>query len=60
LYCNFKKRSNLLLFQTSSSQKKEGFKKAAYFNIEYEKLNQDPVKKSKELPAWAKGVDTSN
>ena len=40
--------------------KKENFKKASYFNIEYGKDNEDPIKKSKELPDWAKNVDTTN
>jgi hypothetical protein len=40
--------------------KKENFKKALYFNIEYGKDNEDPIKKSKELPEWAKGIDTAN
>lgn len=40
--------------------KKRKFKKAYYFNIEYGKENEDPIKKSKELPEWAKNADTIN
>jgi len=38
--------------------KKNKLKRAFYFDIEYGKENEDPVKKSKELPEWAKNVDT--
>jgi hypothetical protein len=33
--------------------------KAKYFTIKYGYKNDDPVIKSKELPEWAEGIDTS-
>jgi len=39
--------------------KRKGFKRDKYLTIEYGKENQDPIEKSKELPEWAKNVDTT-
>lgn len=39
--------------------KRNNYKKAKYFTVDYGKVNEDPIKKSKELPEWAKGVDTT-
>lgn len=38
--------------------KKNGFIKKKYFTIKYGIENEDPILKSKELPEWAKGIDT--
>ena len=35
------------------------YHKAKYFSIKYGGTNEDPILKSKELPEWAKGVDTN-
>jgi hypothetical protein len=35
------------------------YHKAKYFLIKYGGTNEDPILKSKELPDWAKGVDTN-
>ena len=35
------------------------YHKAKYFTIIYGGTNEDPILKSKELPEWAKGVDTN-
>ena len=35
------------------------YHKAKYFTIKYGGTNKDPIIKSKELPDWAKGVDTN-
>ncbi len=39
--------------------KKHNYYRARYFNITYGNINKDPIQKSKELPEWAKGVDTN-
>ena len=39
--------------------KRHSYNKAKYFTIDYGKVNEDPIQKAKELPEWAKGVDTS-
>ena len=39
--------------------KKLHYQKAKYFTIKYGETNEDPNLKSKELPEWAKGVDTN-
>ena len=39
--------------------KRKGFKTIEYLAIEYGKENQDPIEKSKELPEWAKNIDTT-
>ena len=39
--------------------KRKGFKRDKYLTIKYGKENQDPIEKSKELPEWAKNVDTT-
>jgi hypothetical protein len=39
--------------------KYKGFKKKKYFTIKYGVLSTDPIIKSKELPKWAVGVDTT-
>jgi outer membrane receptor protein involved in Fe transport len=39
--------------------KRKGFKRDKYLTIEYGKENQDPIEKSKEVPEWAKNVDTT-
>ena len=39
--------------------KRKGFKRDKYLTIEYGKENRDPIEKSKELPEWAKNVDTT-
>ena len=39
--------------------KKYNYYKKKYFAITYGKENVDPMQKSKELPDWAKGVDTT-
>lgn len=38
--------------------KEKNLKSEKYFEIEYGKENEDPIKKSKEFPEWAKNVDT--
>lgn len=38
--------------------KQKGFIKRKYFTIKYGLKNEDPMVKSKELPEWAKDVDT--
>ena len=38
--------------------KKNGFTKKKYFTIKYGIENKDPILKSKELPEWAKDIDT--
>ena len=38
--------------------KKMNLHRAKYFEIEYGIENEDPIEKSKELPEWAKNVDT--
>ncbi len=38
--------------------KKYNYHKAKYFTIKYGEANEDPISKAKELPEWAKGVDT--
>lgn len=38
--------------------KSDGFDKKKYFSIKYGVENEDPIIKSKELPAWAKDKDT--
>ncbi len=35
------------------------YHKAKYFTIKYGETNEDPIIKSKELPEWARGVDTN-
>ncbi|MEP6464922.1 MAG: LemA family protein [Parafilimonas sp.] len=39
--------------------KNHNYKRAKFFDISYGRINRDPVQKSKELPEWAKGVDTN-
>ena len=39
--------------------KKMHIKRAKYFEIEYGKVNENPIKKSEELPDWAKNIDTT-
>jgi len=39
--------------------KRHNYQRAKYFTIKYGKVNEDPVKKSEEIPEWAKGVDTN-
>lgn len=36
-----------------------GFKKKKYFSIKYGIQNEDPIFKSKQIPKWAVGVDTT-
>jgi hypothetical protein len=38
--------------------KNYGYTKRKFFTIKYGVKNEDPVVKSKELPEWAKGIDT--
>jgi hypothetical protein len=38
---------------------KHHYQRAKYFTINYGETNEDPINKSKELPEWAKGVDTN-
>ena len=38
--------------------KEKHLKREKYFEIEYGKENEDPIVKSKEIPEWAKNVDT--
>ena len=39
--------------------KREGYKREKFLTIEYGKENQNPVEKSKEIPDWARDVDTT-
>ena len=39
--------------------KREGYTKSKRFDFVYGQDNADPIKKSKELPEWAKNVDTN-
>ena len=39
--------------------KRKGYKREKFLTIEYGKENQDPIEKSKEIPEWAKNVDTT-
>lgn len=39
--------------------KNHNYYNAKYFDITYGSINKDPMQKSKELPEWAKGVDTN-
>jgi hypothetical protein len=39
--------------------KQKGYKREKFLTIEYGKENQDPIEKSKEIPEWAKNVDTT-
>jgi hypothetical protein len=39
--------------------KRNGYKREKFLTIEYGKENQDPIEKSKEIPEWAKNVDTT-
>jgi hypothetical protein len=39
--------------------KRYGYKKKKHFTIKYGVNNDDPIIKSKELPEWAIGVDTT-
>jgi hypothetical protein len=38
--------------------KKQNFHRIKYFEIIYGNENKDPIERSKELPDWAKGIDT--
>jgi hypothetical protein len=38
--------------------KNRSYHRAKYFEIKYGRTNEDPIQKSKEMPEWAKGVDT--
>lgn len=38
--------------------RKYNYHKAKYFTINYGEANEDPKSKAKELPEWAKGMDT--
>ena len=39
--------------------KNHNYYRAKYFDINYGNINKDPIQKSKELPEWAKGIDTN-
>lgn len=39
--------------------RKHNYHKAKYFDITYGNINKDPIQESKELPEWAKGIDTN-
>lgn len=39
--------------------KRKGYIREKFLTIEYGKENQDPIEKSKEIPEWAKNVDTT-
>ena len=39
--------------------KNHNYNRAKYFDITYGNINKDPTQKSKELPEWAKGIDTN-
>jgi len=50
---------NYSIFPNFIFAKRRGLKRFKYLTIEYGKENQDPIEKSKEVPEWAKNVDTT-
>ncbi len=47
------------IFPNFMIAKRHHYVRAKYFTIKYGQTNVDPIEKSKEMPEWAKGVDTN-
>jgi len=48
-----------VIFPNFIFAKKNGYKYYEHLTIEYGKENRDPIERAKELPEWAKNVDTT-